>query len=420
MPKKKKGAGPTVGYLSIDGFDPFGQDPQKSLATLTEWLLPSVSYASGRSLDSVREDIRGPTTLPTSRLQGECRFDGDGLACEVVLYEGLLLSLRCFVEILATQLPVPQKGVSTLSVMTGGAKPRARAGASMPREKAVEILEVVLERFWQRPEDPLGIISGDMVDKTRWFRPDFVRPILDVLPTLNAALDAPRRDWTQTMIRSTALFVLAHELGHYVVRAQSDEGTSDAWTNAIRATGFREPDSASDDWAANWAAEFQADLQANTMLMHFGQRAARGEIEAFKHGEDVDAFIATFTMESWTNILFALATVHLIEFYGMARFGAPFPSISHPPAMRRRELLVRTMPPQVVVPLTIYGEMLWAELEVLFSEVLARQMQANRLAAAGRDLDETLEYFASARTRFERNYKQGELLRELNDLQTRR
>ncbi|HUP59736.1 MAG TPA: hypothetical protein VNA69_04890 [Thermoanaerobaculia bacterium] len=420
MAKKKKGADqPSVGYFSFSGLDAFGDDPFTVFSTLQEWLLPSVSELSERSPQLVREEIRGPTILPTSRLQGECKFDGRGLQCEIILYEGLFLSLRCFAELLATQMPPPDKDTSLRSLLAGTARPRAGERESLERPKAIEILEAVLERFWLKPEDPLGLRNLDFLDKARMFRPDYVRPIADVLASLRSALDPPRLEGARMLIQSASLFVLAHELSHYIVKSRSDPKSLAAWSSAVRACGFRAPEPAEEGWAANWAVEFQADMEAGTMLMHFGQRAARGEVDAIRTSTDPDEFNVGWTLGTWSSIYFTLATVHLLEMYGWARFGRPFPLSSHPPAMRRRQFLVRTMPPEVAVLVSIHGEMIWTELEALFSDVLERQVAQNRLTVTGRDRTEMLEYFASTRSRFEQSYAKGGLLEELKDLRSR-
>lgn len=415
--KRKETQKPKVGYLSFSGLESYGEDPEGVFSKLMEWLLPSVSYLTGRSQKHVRNEIRGPTIHPVSRLQGECKFDNGGLSCEIILYEGLFLSLRCFAEILATQMALPQDDVSMLGFLTGADKPSVGQGESMQRSKAIEIMEAVLERFWQKPNDPLGLTDWDFLDKARMFRPDYVRPIADVLPTLNAALkDSSRREWAQMLVQSASLFVLAHELGHYILKQKMGKDSLAEWAAAIRACGFREPESTGDDWAANWAVEFRADMEANDMLLHFGQRIARNEIKVVKYNGDPNAVVASWSIESYSSIFFTLACVHLIEMYGWARFGKPFPLTSHPPAMRRRHLLVGSIPPEAVLQLTSYGELIWTELEALFSDVLDLQIRKNRLCIKGRDKAETLEYFASVRKRFQESYIQGDIVNEVKNI----
>jgi hypothetical protein len=377
---------PQVGTFSFSGLDAFGADPLAVFSKLKEWLLPSVSELSGRPAGRVREEIRGPVIHPTSRLESECHFDGDGgLACEVVVYEGMFLALRCFAEIVASQMQIEQQHVPP----------------AMPREKAVELLEAVLERFWLKPEDPLGFSSFDFLDKSRMLQPGYVRPIADIMPTLDHALSgSPRREWAQALIQSSAMFVLAHELAHYVVRSRGDDGSRAQWADAVRAIGFREPPDAPRDWAVQWAEEFQSDVEASTILMHFGQRAAGGEIEAIKPAGNRDQFIVGWSMSTYSGMFFTLGTLHLLETYGWARLQNPFPSVSHPPSRNRRELLTQLLPSMAAV-LTVHGDLVWNELEALFSEVLERQVRKNGLRLKGRDRTEMLEYFAAARKRRE-------------------
>lgn len=406
---------PKVGTLYFNGLGALAKDAHLIFPKLKNLLIPSVSNLTGRDPEVVREEIRGPEISSTSSVRGECLFDDNGIGCEIRLYEGLFLALRCFAEILATQMAVPSSEISMVDIMSGAADLSFSTETSIPRSKAVELMEAVLERFWQKPDDPLGVM--DLVDKARMFQPGYVQPIAEVLSSLKSGLDNPKRaEVAQTLVLSGSLFIMAHELGHYVTNAKMDRNALARLADAVREVGFDVPKTMSDEWAMNWADEFQADLEAVNILMDFGERLAKNKIEIVKHKENYETFIVNYTIESYSNIFFTLGCFHLIETYGWARFGKPYLVPSHPQPLRRRELLVRTIPPQAVLHLTWVGELVWREMETLFSEVLARQDEKKRLYITGSEKKEILEYFASSQKRFQENYINGNIFKEVKKL----
>lgn len=413
--KVKRDVETNVRSLFLSGLGASADSANIIFPKLKEFLIPSVSYLSGRNEDLVRDEVRGPRIYPTSSVQGECLFDNSSLNCEIRLHEGLFLSLRCITEILATQMAMPRNKASMLDVLTGKTESSIRQSESLPRSKAVELLEAVLERFWLRPDDPLG--APDLFDKERRFRPDYVRPIIDVLASLQGGLEDPERyEWSQMMVLSSSLFIMAHELGHYVTKAKLDEAELESWAAAIPKTGMIPPESPDDDWTRNWAVEFIADWQANLILLDFWQKLAKNEVKGIEFNGDPKTLLLRALMESYSGIFLALGCVHLLETYGWARFGNPYPSADHPPAFRRREFLVRTIPPQAVVISTWYAEWLLSHLETLFSDVLSQQDKKKRLNIKGSVKTETLEYFASARKRFLENYAEGKIADEVRQL----
>jgi hypothetical protein len=413
--EREPGDVPKVRSLYFNGLGSWAKDAHLIFPKLKDLLIPSVSNLTGRDPDVVREEIRGPEISSISRVRGECLFDDNGISCEIRLYEGLFLALRCFAEILATQMAVPQDEISMVDIMSGAAKLSVSTETSIPREKAVELMEAVLERFWQKPDDPLGVM--DLVDKARMFRPGYVQPIAEVLSSLKSGLEDPRRaEAAQMLVLSGSLFIMAHELGHYVTKAKMDPNALARMADAVREVGFDVPESMSDEWAMNWADEFQADLEAVNILMDFGQRLAENKIEIVQHKKNYDAFIVNYTIESYSNIFFTLGCFHLIETYGWARFGKPYLVPSHPQPLRRRELVVRTIPPQAVIQLTWAGELVWREMETLFSEVLSRLDEKKRFYLTGSEKKELLEYFASSQKRFQENYINGNIFKEVKEL----
>lgn len=396
---------PTVGYFSFSGLDV--DNGQEVFTRLADWLLPSVAAIAGRDPALVRREIRGPLLLPQSRVQGECRFDGDGTGCEVRLYEGLFLVLRCLAQTVSAGGLLVADGQALAERLRRGGEPAADDGAD--RAAARDTLEAVLERFWLRPDDPLGM--WEFLDKSQMSKPGYVRPIADVLASFHPGEE--RRQQTRVLVLSASLATLAHELGHYVVRATRSPAEMEAMAAAVRAMGWQVYDEWREEWAADWAREFLADQAAAEILLHFGQRVSKGEIEQIEAPEKADELLVRFTVANYYAIFFALCTVHLLETYGWARHGKPYFAPGHPPAYRRREFIVRTIPPQAIVPITLAGEILWTEMESLLGDLLERLDRAGELVVAGARKKDVLGHFATAHERLKKNYLQGGVAREV-------
>ena len=103
--------------LSYNGLRLSGREEAKLFHNFMKILLPSVSHVAGRNINLVRKEVRGPVVFKTGRIQSECIFNQEGdFNCEIRLYEGFFLALRCFSEIISSLMYKPRKINSLIGV----------------------------------------------------------------------------------------------------------------------------------------------------------------------------------------------------------------------------------------------------------------------------------------------------------------
>ncbi|MBN2572090.1 MAG: hypothetical protein JXA68_08180 [Ignavibacteriales bacterium] len=413
--EKKAKEKPTVDYFSFSGLDAINDDPNKIFSGLMKFLLPSVSELLRRNINKVRSEINDPVISGRSKVQGECIYNESEKSYEILLHEGLFLLLRCFSEVLSTQLAVPSEDMSIVDMLSGASEISVDEERSLPRNEAIDMLEGILERFWQKPDNPLGLM--EFIDKAQLFKSDNIQPVADILCSLITPLEnAKRKEFSQTLVYSSSLYILAHELGHYMVKNKMNNEQMTLWADAVRQIGFGVPDSMDKEWAVHWAEEFQADMEAVNVLLHFGERLAGNKIEEIKLPGDFDSSLISFTVANYYSIFFTLGCLHLLEVYGWVRFKVPYLVSSHPPALRRREFIVRTIPPSAIIPLTAFGELIWCEMETMFSELLKELDKKKKIALDGKEKQEVLNYFAESKKRFKENYGEARIVKEVKNL----